>query len=116
MSYFQRARPGCKIESIYTTSREKKIDCFIVDDFCSHCNIWFEAMACFYHFCHCEEVRPSLAEQDNQRGTNKKELYQFRRSFIREKSFTVIEMSECEWLRLYKTSEDVKKHIRENFS
>ena len=38
MSYFQRTRPNCKIESFYTTGRQKKIDCFIVDGFCSHCN------------------------------------------------------------------------------
>ena len=28
MSYFQRQRPDCKIESSYTTSTQKKIDCF----------------------------------------------------------------------------------------
>ena len=50
MSYFQRTRPNCKIESFYTTSREKKIDRFSVDGFCSHCNTLFEAMGCFYLF------------------------------------------------------------------
>ena len=38
-----------------------------------------------------------------------------RRSYVEEKGFTVIEMWECEWKRLYKTSNNVKKHIRENF-
>ena len=31
MSYFQRTRPECKIESYFTTSRQKKKDCFHVD-------------------------------------------------------------------------------------
>ena len=38
-----------------------------------------------------------------------------RRSYIREECFTVVEMWECQWCRLYKTHNNVKKHIRENF-
>ena len=37
ISYFQRTRPECKIESFYTRGGEK-IDCFNVDGFFSHCN------------------------------------------------------------------------------
>ena len=33
MSYFQRTRPECEIKSFFTTSRQKKIDCFSVDGF-----------------------------------------------------------------------------------
>ena len=44
MSYFQRTRPECKIESFFTTGRQKEIDCFSVDGSCSHCNNLFEAM------------------------------------------------------------------------
>ena len=33
ISYFQRTRPECEIESFFTTGRQKKIDCFIVDGF-----------------------------------------------------------------------------------
>ena len=51
MSYFQRTRPDCKIESFYTTDRQKKYYRFSVDGFCSHYNSVFEAMGCFYHFC-----------------------------------------------------------------
>ena len=50
MSYFQRTRPDCKIESFYTTGRPKKIECFSVDGFCSHCNAVFEALGCFHLF------------------------------------------------------------------
>ena len=45
MSYFQRQRPDCKIESFYTTRTQKKIVCFRVDGFCAHCNIVFEVWA-----------------------------------------------------------------------
>ena len=38
MSYFQQTRPECKTESFFTTSRQKRIDCFSVDGFCSYCN------------------------------------------------------------------------------
>ena len=115
MSYFQRSRPECKIESFFTTGRQKKIDCFSVDVFCSHCNTVFEAMGCFYHFCPCQELHPSLTEEDIQRGNKKRELDELRRHYIQEKGFKVIEMWEYEWWRLYKTTNTVKQHIREHF-
>ena len=61
MSYFQRTRPVCIIESFYATGRQKQRDCFSVDDFCSHCNIVFEVMAAFTIFVSVKRfVRPSL--------------------------------------------------------
>ena len=33
LSYSQRSRPVCKIESNVTTGRQKEIDCFSVDGF-----------------------------------------------------------------------------------
>ena len=71
MSYFQRKRPDCKIESFYITGRQKKINRFSVDGFCSHCYTAFEAMGCFHHFCSCQKLRPSLTEEDNTRGSRK---------------------------------------------
>ena len=44
LSYFQRSRTECKIESNVTIGSEKKIDCFSVDGICYHCNTVFEAM------------------------------------------------------------------------
>ena len=96
ISYFQRTRPEYKIESFFTTGRQKKIDCFSVDGICSHCNTVFEAMGCFYHFCPCQELRPSLTEEDIQRGSKKREHDALRRHYIQEKGFRVIEMWECE--------------------
>ena len=77
MSYFQRTRTDCKIERFYTTCRQKKIDRFSVDGFCSHCNTVIEAMGCFYHFCPCRELRPSVTEEDIKRGNRRRELDEF---------------------------------------
>ena len=49
------------------------------------------------------------------RGSKKRKLDAMRRHYIQEKGFKVIEMWECEWWRLYKTTNTVKQHIRENF-
>ena len=114
MSYFQRTRPDCKIES-FTTGRQKKIDRFSVDGFCSHCDTAFEAMGCFYHFGPCQELRPSLTEEDIKRGSERRELDELRRSYLQEKGFTVIGKWEFEWWRLDKTTTNVKLHIREIF-
>ena len=97
MSYFQRTRPDCKIESFYTKGRQKKNDCFGVDYFCSHCNTVFQAMGSSYYFCPIQEIGLSLTEEDNQRGSKKRELDEVRRSVIRKKGFIVVEMWEFEW-------------------
>ena len=115
VTYFQRTRPDCKNESFYTTGRQKKIDRFSVDGFCSHCHTVCESMGWFYHFCPRQELRPSLTEEDIKRGTRRRELDELRRSYLQEKGFTVIGMWACEWWRLYKTTTNVKLHIGENF-
>ena len=115
LSYFQRTRPDCKIESFYTTGRQKKnwsLQCWCV---LSSCKTVFEAMVCFYSFCPCQEHRPSLTEENNKRGGRKRELDELRRCYLQEKSFTVIEMLTCDWRRLYKTITNVKLNIQENF-
>ena len=75
----------------------------------------FEAMGFFYHFCPCQELRPSLTEEDIKRGSRKRELDELRQGCIQEKGFDVIEMRECEWWRFYKTTTNVKLLSRENF-
>ena len=90
MSYFQRIRPDCKTENIYTTGRQKIS--FNVDGFCSHCNTVFEATGFFYRFSPIQELRPSVTEEDMKRGSRRRELDESRRSYIQEKRFTVIEM------------------------
>ena len=45
----------------------------------------------------------------------RRELDALRRHYIKDKCFRVIEMWECEWRRLYKTTNSVKQHIREHF-
>ena len=60
-------------------------------------------------------MRWTLTEEDFQRGSKKRELDELKGNYIREKGFTVLEIKECEYWRLYKTSNNVKKHMRENF-
>ena len=72
-------------------------------------------MLLFFHFFPCQELHPSLTEEDIKRGSRKRELDELRRGYLQEKGFTVVEMLECEWWRLYKTTTNVKLHIQENF-
>ena len=115
MSYFQRQRPDCKIESFYTTGTQKKIDCFKLDGFCAHCKTVFEAMGCFHQYCPCQEARPALTEEDIERGNKKREMDQMRKHYIKEKGYNVVEMWECDWWNLYETTKCNKQHLREIF-
>ena len=115
LSYFQQSRPECKIESNVTTGRRKKIDCFSVDGICYHCNTVFEAMGCYYHYCPCQEARPSLTDTDIERGVKKRQQDEMRRDYIQQKGYQIVEMWECEWWSLYKSDASVKSHLRKNF-
>ena len=79
MYIFRKQGADCEIESLYTTGTQKKIDCFKADGFCAHCKTVFEAMGCFYHYCPCQEARPSLTEEDIRRGNKKREMDQIRK-------------------------------------
>ena len=90
MSYFQRQRTNCKVDSFYTTGTQKKIDCFKVDGFCAHCTTVFEAMGCFFHYCSCQEARPSLTQEDIERGNKKREMDQMRKQYIKKKDIFLL--------------------------
>ena len=113
ISCFQRIKQDCKIESFYTTGKQKKIECFSVDGFCSHCKTVVEAMSCFHHFCSCQEVRPCLAEEAIKHGSKEIELEESRRNFEQDKVFTVLEISERDWWRLHQKDNNTEWNIRE---
>ena len=115
LPYFQQSRPGCKIESNVTIGRQKKNDCFSVDEICYPCNTVFEAMGCYYHYCPCQEARPSLTDTDIERGIKKRQQDEMRRDYIQQKGYQIVEMWECMWWSLYKTDASVKSQLRENF-
>ena len=72
-------------------------------------------MGCFYHYCACQEARPSLTERDNERGNKRREMDQMRKQYIKEKGYNVVEMWEYEWWNLYKTTTCVEERLRESF-
>ena len=111
MSYFQRRRPDCEIETIITTGRPKKLlqEWWIFSSL-QHC------VRSHGLLLSCQELRPSLTEEVFKRGNKKRELDELRRSYKEEKSFTVSEMWECEWWRLYKTTNYPRKVILQTFT
>ena len=48
-------------------------------------------MGCFHHYCLCQEARPSLNEEDIERGSKKREMDQMRKQYIKEKGHDVVE-------------------------
>ncbi len=80
-----------------------------------HCNTVFEAMGCFYHYFPCQEARPSLTEDDMERGKKKREMDQMRKQYIKENGYNFVEMWECELWNLYKTTTFVKEQLRKSF-
>ena len=67
-------------------------------------------MGCYFHFCPCQEARPSLNDDDINCGTNKIEMDELRKDHIREKGYSIEEMWECNWWDQFKNHVDVKKN------
>ena len=72
-------------------------------------------MGCYYQFFPCQETRPSLSDEDNERGNKKGEKDDLRPEYIREKGYKIEEMWESEWWQNFKTNEKIKNHIRSIF-
>ena len=72
-------------------------------------------MGCYYHYCPCQEARPSLTDTDIGRGVKERQQDEMRRDYIQQKGYQIVEMWECEWWPLYKTDASIKSHLRENF-
>ena len=108
--------PNCRNESLCTTGTKKNIDGFNAGGICSKCSTVLEAMGCFYRYFLCQEALLVLTEEDDQPGTkNKRELGEMRRQYNGEKGYTVVEMEECEWWKIYKTDVSIKEHLRKSF-
>ena len=115
MSFYQKTRLEYKIESFFTSGKQKKIDCFNVDGYCDHCKTVFEAKGCYYHFDFCQQARPSLTEQNIERGIKTRVMDDLRREYIKEKGFKVEEMWEFDWWENFKTNDKIKIHNRTHF-
>ena len=115
MAFFQNSRPECNNRSFYTTGTQRKIDSFSVGGFCSHCNTFFEAFGSFYHFCECQEGQPCLTDEDIVKGKRKREMDELRRSYLREKNYSIIEMWECHWKLHMRENHEIKSFFRSTF-
>ena len=72
-------------------------------------------MGCYFHYCPCQEARPSLTDNEITRGIKKREPDQMCKEYIQQKGYKIIEMWVCSWWELYRTDPTVKNHLRANF-
>ena len=86
-----------------------------VDGYCDHCKTVSEAMGCYYHFCSCQDARPSLTGHNIDRGNKKREMDDMGREYIKEKGYKVEELWECDWWESFKTNDKIKNHIKTHF-
>ena len=107
LEFQQFKHPECSIQTQFN-GKQKKFGRFSVDGYCSHCSTVFEAMGCFYHFCHCQEKR-RLPLEDIEKGVKRRQSDAFRRRFLRSKGLKIVEIWECQWWRMVKSNEEGAK-------
>ena len=72
-------------------------------------------MGYYFHYCPCQEARPSLTDNEIMRRIKNREQDQMRKEYIQQKGYKLIEMWECNWWELYRTDAPVKSYLRANF-
>ena len=66
-------------------------------------------MGCFYHYCLCQESRPSLGEEAIEHESEKRPTD---RKYIKRRGYDSLEKWECEWWSFYKTDESVEQNLK----
>ena len=94
---------------------DKKTDCFSLDGICYHFNTIFEGTGCCFHYCPCQEARPSMAGNEIMRGIETREQKQMGKENTQQKRYKFFEMWECKWWDLYRTVAPVKIYHRAQF-
>ena len=72
-------------------------------------------MGCYFHYCPCQEARPSLTDNEIMTGTKKREQDQMRKETIQKKGYKMIGMWERNGWELCRTDATVKNHLRASF-
>ena len=107
-SYFQLTRPDCKIESFYTTGRQRKMTASVLIAFvliAKLCSKQWVAFVTFVHVKRCDRLAPkkvfSVVVKKIAPWTEPK--------LLTRKGFTVIEIGECEWWTLLQDQQKCQK-------
>ena len=95
ISCFQLTRPDCEIERFYTTNRQEKMTVLVSMVFALIRRLSLKPWVPFILNVPVRKF-DRFFEDVIQRVIKKKELGELRLGYLREKSFTVIEMWECE--------------------
>ena len=95
LSYFQRVRPECAIESFYTTEIQKKWIDAVLKVFA---RIQIQCLGCFspYHqFYFCIEAQPPLTKEDTTERGKKEKLDTNRKLYFEDKINDFVERRDC---------------------
>ena len=114
MSCFQATRTECKIESYYTTGKEKKLIALVLMVIATIVRLSLKQWVVI-SILSLSRTRPSLTDDDIKRGTKKREMDDLRKDYIREKGYSIEEMWECSCWDQFKNKVDVKNHVRTHF-
>ena len=98
LEFLQYKHPDCRIQTQFN-SKQKRFGRFVVDGFCSQCSTVFEAMGCFYHFCHCQEKR-RLPLEDIENGEKRRQSDAYRKRFLKSQGLNIVEIWECQWWKM----------------
>ena len=113
MSYFQRVRPQCKFESLYTATTQKKLMHTSLRAFVDAATLCLKLWEAIFNIAHFKKlVFRSLTKKKSER--HQKKLDEQREQYLQKKSYSVIEMCECDCWNMYKTDNFVKQHLRES--
>ena len=104
-----------RLKAMWKLADKRRLTASVLMVFCSQFYTVFEAISCFFHYCLCQEARPSLTDNEIMRRTKKREQDQMRKEYIQQKGYKTFEMWECKWWELNRIDPTVKKSSSSNF-
>jgi G:T-mismatch repair DNA endonuclease (very short patch repair protein) len=108
LGYLQHIRPECKIECLFNVGRQARLGPYQVDGYCRHCKTAVEVMGCFYHYCEFLRNKGKFSNIDQDKIEKKRAFDAEKKQFLEISGHTVIQIWECQWKELLKTSEPIK--------
>ena len=105
---------GMDIETAYN-GKEHNVLTYKLDGFCKETKTVLEFHGCYCHSCECM-LKKAKTDKDRQLFQKRRERTESRTSTLRSLGYNVVEIFECEWLKMKRDNDRVKLFLRSKMS
>ena len=105
---------GMNIETAYN-GKEHNVLTYKLDGFCKENKTILEFHGCWYHGCFCQ-IRKAKTDKNRLLLQSRRDRTESRTSTLRSLGYNVVEIFECEWLKMKRDNNRIKSYLRSKMS